>query len=281
MTDTGRISALLAAVVFLLPSPLLHSEEAPQAHSLEFFSDEGRAFAPLKADPREAQFRLGAMLDDDGSIFEDLVMGADLGFMLIRLPGEALVSLTGRGLLTARFNFTSDSFDLQNSDFIGGPALSVAFSNWSLDLWASHQSSHLGDELMESGDRQRIDVGYERIRLLGDFHVGGFRAYGGCGVIVHAYPSSLQGRTVVQGGAEFLHPVWGRPLFAALDAQGIVNDRSLGGLTLQTGIELGRPLEGRNRQRAFVEYFQGYSSMGQFFDEPERHGLVGIAYVFR
>jgi len=269
---------LLLVTLLLVPAPARSADEGVE---WELLSDKGRPFAPLRADQREAQFRFGFMLHHTLDLYEDLVMGTDLGLLRLRFADDSVLALTGRGILAARFNVLSDSFDLQNSDFIGGPAIAYRRSRWGVDLWVHHQSSHLGDEVLEAGGRRRIDYGLERVRLMGDLHFSLVRFYLGGSVVVHSFPADLRGRTVVQAGAELVYPVGAVPFFAAVDTQVIASEVDFGGVTLQVGAELGFPTTVKNRQRFFVEFYQGYSHMGQYYDQRERYGLVGLAYVFR
>jgi hypothetical protein len=246
----------------------------------ELFSMRGRAFAPLFADPREARFRFGLMLNQNRRLLEDLVWGGDLGLLRLEVRGTHLVTLTGRGLMTARFDMLSGSFDLQNTDFIGGVAVGYRRSAWAAELFLFHQSSHLGDEVLESGARQRIDLGYERVRALVAYQLRWIRWYGGAHVIFHAYPESLLGETAVQLGAEVERNLGPVPFVAALDLQTRVDQLALLGLSVMVGAGFGGAGPAGQRQRVFLAYYEGQSSMGQFFAEHERHGMLGVAYVF-
>ncbi len=271
----------LVPVVLMLSPDLLLAQEP--GTTVSWFSwQRGRPVAPLAADVREARFRFGLLVDGDGELFEDLAWGGDLPTIDVGFSDGSRFSVSGRGVMTARFSALSDSFDLQNVDFIGGLALGYARPSWGLELFAAHQSSHLGDELMEQG-RQRIDFGLERLRLLADWRiVDGFRLYGGGAVVMHAWPAAYTGRTTLQAGAEWEHRiVWGLPWYAAVDAAAVVSEPSFGSVTLQTGIGLGTPAEGQSRQRVFLEFYHGTSPMGQFYRDVETYGLAGVAYEFR
>lgn len=246
----------------------------------EFFSQEGRAFEALRADPREARFRFGVLYGDDG-FFEDIAIGGDLAFFSVRFPFEGLLTVTGRGLITGRFDVTSRSFDLMNTDFVGGVATGLRWDAFSWELLFFHQSSHLGDELLERGEYSRIDLGYEALRLLADWRWRFLRLIGGVEVTVHAYPGELLGRTLLEAGVETTFSPGNVSIYVALNVQGRVDRPLLQGACLQTGIGLGPGDAERRLQYVFVELFEGRSAMGQFYADRERYILLGLSYLFQ
>ena len=247
----------------------------------QFFPNNRRVFAPALADPREAQFRLGFLFDGEGDFFQDMVWGGDLSAFYLRTAAGAELSLSARGLMTARFDFISESFDLQNVDFIGGGAAAFAWNDWAVEAFIYHQSSHLGDEIVNRGDRDRVDFGHEAARLLASYATGAFRFYLGPSVIIRAIPSNYRGKVTGYAGVELSGRIRSVPVYAAADAQLRFDDWSKSRSTLQLGLELGDPEVTTNRQRIFVELFNGSSYMGQFYDQHERYILLGAAYCFR
>lgn len=257
------------------------STASPRVQKWRWFSDEGRRFTALRADPREAAFHLGFMQDDNGESFEDVAVGGDLGILHFSISDGAEMSLTMRGLITARFDMFSKSFDLLNADFLGGPALGYKKGPWSWEAFAYHQSSHLGDEVLEDGGRRRIDYGREVVRFLGAHSWENLRLYVGPSYVLHSLPKSAQGCWTMQAGLEYSFSLWDQPCFAATDIQfRQENDWNLN-LTARVGVDLGNPQLTQNRQYIFIELFQGYSNMGQYYDAWERYAMVGIGYNFR
>jgi hypothetical protein len=272
----------LAAAGTLVLTPARGRGEETERRVSWFEWERGRVVSPVIADPREARFRFGLLVDGSGELFEDIAWGGDLPFLDLTLADGSRLAVSGRGVMTARFDAISESFDLQNVDFIGGMALAYCRASWGLELLAVHQSSHLGDELMEQG-RSRVDFGQERLRLLGDWRpVAGFRVYGGGSVVAHAWPRSYTGRTVLQAGTELEHRIfWRLPWFAAFDASAVVSKPGFGGVSVQTGIGLGNRDREIRRQSLFLEFYHGTSPMGQFYREVETYGLLGVGYEFR
>jgi hypothetical protein len=258
-----------------------HTEIEPvqQRRDLKFFSDEGRVLSPLVADPREAQIRFGFMQETrKGDAFYDQVLGGDLGILHYRPNETDIVSLTARGLMTARFQFWSESFDLLNADFRGGAALGYRSGPDALEAFLYHESSHLGDETIDNDERERIDFSREAFRVLWSHDFSRLRLYAGPSVNLRADPDELARKVTMQAGAELPFALFGRPMYGALDLQAKEEHHWDTNVAAQVGFELGNPSHHwYKRQRVFLEYFQGFSNMGQYFDERERYVLLGIA----
>lgn len=282
-----------AAVIFAVSSTALAAEtdaekaqpesaaaEAPSDDSavIERFADEGRVFAPLAADPREAQLKLGYLHTIGDDSFFDLTLGGDADLAYWKGPGERRTSLSVRGLISARFAFNSDSFDMQNVDFQGGLALGTARGGRSYEAYLFHQSSHLGDELVDSGRRERIDYSQNSLRLLAAQSWGSVRAY--CGPTINFYnePDEYDNDFQFQIGAEKRFTGWGRPMYLAVDVQAKEGLDWHPGAAVEAGVELGDPKVTKNRQRVFAQLFTGHSSMGQFYNESESYVFFGVAY---
>jgi len=255
-------------------------DSAPGGSRTEFFADRGRAFKALLADPREAQVKLGFLRADDGHSYYDLAFGGDVGLLHSAFAAEQDFSLTVRGLIAARFHFFSRSFDLLNTDFIGGLAAGYRRGEFSAELFLHHQSSHLGDEVLESGERERIDFSRETLRLMGSWERGPLRLYGGPALVVRSDPETAESDLILQAGTEYRQTVMGVPCYAAVDLQSKEENDWAANVAVQVGVELGDPQSVLKRQRLFLEYFNGHSSMGQYHEEHEAYVLLGIGFNF-
>jgi hypothetical protein len=160
-------------------------------------------------------------------------------------------------------------------------AVGYSWADWSFETFLFHQSSHLGDEIVERGDRKRIDYGIEEVRFLWSYLPDHLRLYGGATITVHAYPSFLQGKVLIQIGCEYHNILFEVPVYSAIDLQANIRKMPGSNIVLQTGADLGEPGRIVNRQRIFIEFFTGYSSMGQFFNTHESYILLGLGYNFR
>ena len=129
-----------------------------------------------------------------------------------------------------------------------------------------HQSSHLGDEILDRDERERIDYGRETIRFLWSHEWNRFRIYGGPSYHINALPEELDRKLWLQAGAEYRFFIKNRPLFIAGDFQSREEHDWSVNASGQIGFELGNPDKTSNRQWIFGEAFAGYSNMGQFWD---------------
>jgi len=212
-----------------------------------------------------------------GDTFLDVVLGGDFG--LARqdyAPGDAL-SITARTVVTSRFDTGSPSFNQLNTDYLGGLAVGRQFGDDAWEVWVYHQSSHLGDETLDLGIRRRIDYAREAVRLLWSHDFGPLRLYGGPTYNVTG-ERFLRRRTTLQLGSEYRFEYWGRPMYVAADLQSRSEVDFRPSLATQWGMELGDPAKVRNRPRLFLEFYTGYSNMGQFWNAYENSAMVGVGY---
>ena len=72
----------------------------------------------------------------------------------------------------------------------------------------------------------------------------------------------------------------GKPFYAALDLQSKEENDWCPNLTVQTGMFLGTPDSPLHRARVFLEFFNGRSNMGQYYNVRERYFLLGLGYDF-
>lgn len=244
-----------------------------------FFSNDPRAFAPLLADQREAQVRAGFSQNRlDGDILADLAFGGDLGLMRRDWANGDAATLSVRALITARLNMNTDSTDVMNNDYFGGLAYGRRSGRDSWEIYAYHESAHLGDETLDFGKRKRIDYGREAVRFLWSRQFGNLRVYGGPTQNLSASASFNRLKTALQAGAEYRFTRWGRPLYVAGDLQTREENKWRPHLTAQIGMELGDLKKVKRRTRLFLEFYTGYSNMGQYWNEYETTVMFGLGF---
>ena len=253
------------------------------------FTDEGwlmftngdRALAPLLADQREAQIRGGYMVGRDGDTYLDLGFGGDLGLLRRDFSEDESITLTLRGLFTARFQTDADSFPLLNTDYYGGVAFGHRFGKNAWEVYFYHQSAHLGDETLDFGHRARIDYGRESLRFLWSHNfLENLRVYGGPTINVSGSESFVSGKTMVQGGAEYKFKPWNVPMYAAADVQVREQNQWRPSFNGQLGVYIGKTkkINPKPKTRVFLEVFTGYSNMGQYWDVYETSLMLGLGY---
>lgn len=243
-----------------------------------WFTGKRREFPHLLADQREAHIRTGFSTARHGNSFADVVIGGDVNICSKNPPGGPAESLTVRGVFTARFKMNSMSTDLLNTDYIIGMAHGWRFTENAFELFIYHQSSHLGDETLDFGHRARIDYAREAVRFMWahDF-TEDFRIYGGPTFNFSGEPD-FRHKTTVQFGGEYWFAAWGRPMYVAADVQARETNDWRPALNTQVGVVLGDPERGAVRPRLFLEFFTGYSNMGQYWNVYETSLLLGLGY---
>ncbi len=251
-----------------------------------WFPDDARVFRPLEADPREARIQVGLMYGRHAEKYLDAIFGGDLGILRKAWSEDEELSISARGLVTSRFNTCRSNFPQQNTDFFGGVATAYRHGKNTFELFLFHESSHLGDEVMEFTNRRRIDYSRESVRLLyardltdelGQILAGDWRAYAGVTFNARAFPEDIRGRSTPQVGLEYQFDLWGQRMFAAADLQIDEANDWAANIATQFGVELGDPGTPRiKRPRVFVEFYNGFSHMGQFWDDRETYIMLGL-----
>ncbi|MDP6543696.1 MAG: DUF1207 domain-containing protein [Phycisphaerae bacterium] len=245
------------------------------------FTNGDRALAPLLADQREAQIRGGWMYGRDGDKFLDLGFGGDLGILRRDFSPDEAMTLTLRGLFTARFQTDAESFPLLNTDYYGGFAFGHRFGRNAWEVFVYHQSAHLGDETLDFGTRARIDYGRESVRFLWSHNIlDNLRVYGGPTVNVSGSEDFVRGKVMLQAGGEYRFRPWDVPMYAAGDVQVREQNEWRPSFNAQLGMYLGKD-KAKNpkpKTRVFLELFTGYSNMGQYWDTYETSGMIGLGY---
>jgi hypothetical protein len=175
------------------------------------------------------------------------------------------------------FDLDSSSFDLINSDFVGGVTASYARGPFSTMLRFFHQSSHLGDEYLLRTQINRVNLSFEALDLLVSYERWQWlRLYGGGGVLVHREPALDRG--MLEAGIELHSPkafVAGflRPV-AAADFQFRQESDWKEDVSVRTGVQIEHPFLHRMRVQLLAEFYSGRSPNGQFYDR--RITTIGI-----
>jgi hypothetical protein len=275
----ATVSQLAAQQKEAAAEPVSDTNE-PAIGEWQWWTGTDRVFPPLLADPREAQVRIGVGYADPPLKFLEAGVGGDLVVAKKRFAEDQELSVSLRGLIIGRLDTCSSSFPLLNTDFFGGVATGYRRGDDAWELYLFHESSHLGDEVLEDRQRRRIDFSREAVRLLWSHDFGALRLYGGPTFNIRGFPDDIRRRTTLQLGAEYRWVAWNTPMYVACDLKSRQENNWAVDFTAQYGIELGDPAKVRNRPRIFLEYFIGHSNMGQFFNEHEKYIMLGFGYNF-
>ena len=239
-------------------------------------------FRPLVADPKEATFfasHLGGSSASRGARTASVGMGSTV--TIVRWngsgPGDGVEFGLGGGVF-AQFDLTRQSHDLINADYVIGLPIAFRRGPYAVRFRAYHQSSHLGDEFVETRGAQRLNLSFESFELLASRDFGPVRGYAGGEYRFNRNPQDSLEHGVLHGGVEYRHPAplarFGsrgalRPV-VALVAQSFEYRSWRVGWSGRVGVELGAAgaTGGEGRTIRFLfEFYDGPNPYGQFFAE--------------
>jgi hypothetical protein len=242
-------------------------------------------FQPLIADPRWPRFSATLQFYQDD---EELgtVGAANFGAALPFYGWRALGADWQVGLhagVFSIFDLEAESSDLVNSDFFVGLPISARYGPVSAQLRLFHQSSHLGDEFLLRNRIDRINLSYEAVDLrLSLKPFDWLRVYAGGGAIVSSEPDLAAG--IAQAGIEITSP---KPIYrdllypvVALDVQSFEERDWAVNYSARAGVEFRSGWLASRRLQVLLEYFNGNSPNGQFFDRTIEYFGPGVHFYF-
>ncbi|HEY9052392.1 MAG TPA: DUF1207 domain-containing protein [Gammaproteobacteria bacterium] len=244
-------------------------------------------FKPLIANVKEPQFfvTFAQAQDDQNDILVGLV-GLGQNFGLYRWPssssgdGWQLSFFAG---LFSQFNMDSPSDDLLNSDYLVGLPLSFRYGQFSGRFRLFHQSSHLGDELLLSGNApERINLSIEAIDALLAYDIGYWTGMIGFTKIISHNPSDIE-EHVITAGINYRNPtpVLGNSRFiAGISTTWIEDVNWNSGTSFKAGLEIGQSHPRRYGTRIMFEAYKGLSPFGQFYTSDVEYYGAGIYFDF-
>ncbi|RMD91049.1 MAG: DUF1207 domain-containing protein [Calditrichaeota bacterium] len=240
-------------------------------HTITFPSE--RIFYRLLADPREVRFAMGFLLkrnEFSGNIgYSGGLVQFQIGDIPVQMRIESMAFLV--------LKTTSQTFPIQTSDFYFGLPFDFRFNQISARLKWAHVSSHLGDEIPRASEI-RIDFSREFWQLLLSYDGSQLRFYGGFLWAYHVLPRV--GPWTLQFGMEWterkhFHSPY--PYFAV-----DIKPRQEVGWAPDFNSQVG-VVFGNHQKRAIrlaLEYFNGHSNQGQFFQRKENDVNIVINFDF-
>jgi len=247
----------------------------------------GDLFRPLIADPKQPQFFVSInRFRSLGVRYTMASVGFGETFGLYRFSDSRKrngLQLSLEAALFAQFNLDTASSDLINADYTIGIPFTYRRGDNSLRLRMYHQSSHLGDEFLQSvNPPERVNLSYEAIELIYSREWRAWRVYGGGEYLVHKEPSDLKPMSAHWGieyrGSKPL--VWnGRPIGGG-DMKSLEENNWTINTSIKAGLEFGRPNPGQRRLRLMAEWYHGFDPHGQFYRNKVEYYGIGVCLGF-
>ena len=232
-----------------------------------------RVFKPLLADPRWPHFAASYhyYLDDDELDHVGAVsFGESFGLFQGEGPFKGRWEVGLQAAVFAIFDLDAESKDLVNADYWVGIPFAYRLDDFSAMARIYHQSSHLGDEFLLRNRIDRVNLSYEAVDLKLSYDLpAGFRIYGGGQYLISREPDDLD-RWSSQAGLEFVsgETWWGgalRPI-AGLDLQAREEEDWGIDVSFRGGVQLENPAMQNRSVQLLLEYYQGSSPNGQFYE---------------
>jgi Protein of unknown function (DUF1207) len=188
----------------------------------------------------------------------------------------------------SRFRIQLPSRDDMGQDwYVGGGV------DWKDDLWSGrvaimHRSSHIGDEFALATGARRIEFGSEQLDVTTAYDVPGIaRVYGGGSWIFRSYLGwepllenlDLSDRAAVQLGIDREWTPSRDPrlrVYTGVDWHAAERTSWRGGVAAAAGIGVATP----RSLRLMARFYDGHSTMGEFFRTPERYFTVELVGEF-
>lgn len=265
--------AIAVAALLLVGRPaFLHAAET------RWFPGTDRILPVSLVNLKDDGVRSHWLLDNQETFLWDFSVGTDVAVW--EHEGQRFHHiLGGRFGVNTRFEFGSESFDLWAADVRGGVVWGMAWRGWQFETLAFHESSHLGDEILERGDRERIDASVNGLRLSASRKFGEhWRGYGGGTVVPWAEPDELRS-FALHLGAELRDVFPARRGYLAAECE-VWDWRSWDpDVVAQAGVFIGPREEERwmSTARVYVQVASGRVLLGQFWNETETTFAVGMA----
>ena len=247
----------------------------------------GDVFRPLIADPKQPQFSANInRFKSSGVQYTMAAVSFGETFGIYRLfgsrDGDGL-QLSVEGAIFAQFNMDTPSYDLINADYTIGIPVTYRHGDNSLRFRIYHQSSHLGDEFLQSiNPPERVNLSYEAIELIYSREWRGWRVYGGGEYLIHKEPDDLKPMSAHWGieyrGSKTL--VWNGRLIGGVDMKSFEEHNWAIDISVKAGLEFGHPNPGQRRVRLMAEWYKGFDPHGQFYKNKVEYYGMGLSLGF-
>jgi hypothetical protein len=243
-----------------------------------WFGGTQRAMPIPLVSPKEDGIRSVWAWNDDGDNIWDFNLGTDVSVWQ-RTSEKCFQSMGPRFGVNTRFQFDSGSFDMWAVDVRGSGVYGIQFGDTALEVFFYHESSHLGDEMLDFGRRERIDSSVNGLRLTSSHKFKPWlRTYGGFSAQPWAEPSELESFGFHVGVELTGLPPFKRGYVAVESEFWDWRDWNPDAAA-QVGLFIGPKNRGKalEQARIFAEVRTGRIMLGQFYNETETYFGLGIA----
>ena len=254
----------------------------------------GLLFKPLLADPRWAHFSASYRNYSSNNIVgrdsASVSFGETMPFYRANFGKTNIQWEAGmQAGVFSDFNLDTQSNNLVNSDFTVAAYGSLRSGQFSAFGRFYHQSSHVGDEFLIAEFQQdpnfrRINLSFEALDLKLSYELPyGVRLYGGGGGLVDKDPAALKTWSA-QYGVEFRSP-WVidfaamRPIIAA-DIKNFQQNNWNTDVSVRAGVEFDNTNIWGRKLQLLVEYFDGNTPIGQFYQTKVQYVGLGAHFHF-
>jgi hypothetical protein len=216
-------------------------------------------------------------VNNHGDDVWDFNLGTDISVWQ-HTNATSFQSMGPRFGVATRFQFNSGSFDLWATDLRGGGVYGIRMDRLAFEAFFYHESSHLGDEILDRGERARIDYNVNGLRLTASWDAEDWlRVYGGASVQPWAKPETLQSFGFHAGVEITRLPPWERG-YVAMDAEAWEWRSWNPDASLQAGIFIGPKGRGGALEAArfYLEFRTGRVMLGQYYNETESYFGIGL-----
>lgn len=228
--------------------------------------------------PERPPFTIPDPADASDDVVAAVAIGAVFPLAELSSSDRGGVIMYADARVFSRFRVEYESRDDMGQDwFVGGGI------EWRRDAWTGraaiiHRSSHLGDEFVEMTGAERIEFGSEQLDITAAYELDGIaRLYGGGSWIFRSYLGwepqlvalGVRDRAVLQAGADRVWQPWTDSpvaVYAGLDVQTMERTDWDTGVSAAAGIGV----QARRSFRLMARFYDGPSTMGEFFLTPER-----------
>lgn len=240
-------------------------------------------YRPYLADPRRPYFGGGVLKGAGGVLQYDTAIGGAFALLNLKAGGLPIEKLQFAGFagVWSRFDI-HQGLDEVGSDYRAGVSLSAAHGPWAMRIQYSHESDHLGDELiLRTGRRTRLAYHREEIGLgIAYSPYQALRLYAEAGDAFFFGPVNEPWRAQAgiewEGGPRL-------PLGARWYAAGDLQTYQEVGWNPDWTIQAGVVKWSERRTRSFrlaATYHLGHDPLGEFFRDRLNYGSMGVAFDF-